>query len=153
MSFFFFFFPSLLLFWRVLVLASRIFGFYIILKKRVVDRGCAVPLPGNALLQVLFSRYPCLVEHFVFVSVVFVSPQHLSKSLWLVGELCDIQTFIGLSAIACFLPLSVWVVLIFFSVSRLFCSFFPARLSSFAFLSLSSSLQRSLELRVSTRGS
>lgn len=114
---FFSFFPSLLLFWRVFVLASRIFVFYIILKKRVVDRGCAVPLPGNALWQVLFSRYPCLVEHFVFVSVVFVSPQHLSKSLWLVGKPCDIQTFIGLSAIACFLPLSVWVVLIFFLFS------------------------------------
>jgi hypothetical protein len=76
-----------------------------------------LPLRGNALWQVLFSRYPCLVEHFVFVSVVFVSPQHLSKSLWLVGKPCDIQTFIGLSAIACFLPLSVWVVLIFFLVS------------------------------------
>ncbi len=72
-----------------------------------------LPSPGSVLCQDLFSRYPCLLEHFVFVfvSVVFVSPQHLSKNLWLVGKLCrrhrDIQTFIGLSAIACFLPLSV----------------------------------------------
>jgi hypothetical protein len=43
----FVFFSSLLLFWRVLVLAFRIFVFYIILKKRVVDRGCAVALAGK----------------------------------------------------------------------------------------------------------
>ncbi len=116
-----------------------------------------LPLSGSLLCQDLFSRYPCLVEHFVFVSVVFVSPQHLSKSLWLVGKLCrrhrEMQTFIGLSAIACFLPLSVWFLLILFLVSCLICSFVSVRLSSFAFLSLSSSLQQSLELRVSTRGS
>ncbi len=149
---------SLLLFWRDFWL----FGFlYSILSWRSgwLTVVVLLPLPGSVQCQNLFSRYPCLVEHFafVFVSVVFVSPQHLSKNLWLVGKKCrrhrDIQTFIDLSAIACFLPLSLWFVLIFFLVSRLFCSFVSARLSSFAFISLSSSLQRSLELRVSTRGS
>ncbi len=50
-----FFFPSLLLFWRVLLLACRIFVFYIILKKRVVDRGCAVALAGECTVPVVFS--------------------------------------------------------------------------------------------------
>jgi len=82
-----FFFPSLFL-----VLAFRVFVFYIILKKRVVDRGCAVALagectvPGSVFSLSVFSG--AFLFCFVFVSMVFVSSQHLSISLWLVGKRC-----------------------------------------------------------------
>jgi len=101
-----FFFPSLFL-----VLAFRVFVFYIILKKRVVDRGCAVSLagectvPGSVFSLSMFSG----AFFFWFLFPWFLCLHNICRKVFGLSEdvVSEIETFIGLSVIACFLQLLV----------------------------------------------